>query len=202
MLAKNFKEMTDWIKRFAHHRYAALILFFYSVVQSLVIPIPVDVMLVPMALGYPKRAFFFATIGSIGSTIGGLIGYGIGYLAFHTVAEPILNWLCQYLPSSCPEIILPGLQNLFKEYGIWVVALSSFAPLIPYRFTILAAGLGHMAIVPFLVVSFVVHWIRYGLVSWLSVKYGKQALQLIKKKVSLAVLVSFLVALALYFIIL
>jgi membrane protein YqaA with SNARE-associated domain len=200
MLARNFKKITDLIKRFAHHQLAPLFLFIYSVLESLIIPIPADMMLVPMTLGYPKRGFMFATIAALGSTVGGLLGYGIGYLAFHTIAEPALNWLCQYLPNSCPEIVLPGLQSLFKQYGVWVVALSSFAPLVPYRFTILAAGLGHMALFPFLLVSFLVHWARYMLVTWLVAKYGKQALTFIKKKVSILALVAFLIALVVYFI--
>jgi membrane protein YqaA with SNARE-associated domain len=200
MLAKNFRKMTELIRRFANHRFAAVWLFLYSIAESIIIPIPADVMLVPMALGNRKKAFFFASIAALGSTIGGLIGYSIGFLAFHTIAEPVLNWLCQYWPNSCPEIVLPWLKQLFVQYGMLVIAVSSFAPLIPYRFAILAAGLGHMALIPFVLVSFFVHWARYAFVSWLVLRYGRAALQFIQKKVSLAVLVLFLIVLALYFI--
>lgn len=180
-----FTKLTDFTRRFAHHPRAALWLFFYSVIESVFFPVPPDVLIVPLALANRKKALFFALIAAIGSVTGGLIGYAIGYVAFEPVAIPILNWTCQHFAGTCPETVLPKLQELFDKHGIWVIAVSAISPIIPYRFCILAAGLGHMALIPFIVVSFLAHWLRYSLVAWVVARYGPRAIGIATKSLPL-----------------
>ena len=180
-----FSKLTDFTRRFAQHPHAAIWLFFYSVIESVFFPVPPDVLLVPLALANRRKAIFFATVAAVGSVTGGVIGYGIGYWAFEPIAVPALNWLCQYFSETCPAEFLPMLENLFAQHGIWVIAVSAISPIIPYRFCILAAGLGHMPLIPFIVVSFLAHWLRYSVVSWTVARYGKQAIGLATKSIPL-----------------
>lgn len=191
-----FEKLTRFTQSFAHHRHASLWLFFYAVIESVFFPIPPDVLLVPLALANPRKAIWFATIAATGSMAGGVIGYYIGYWAFEPIAMPVLTWGCEYSQTACPETLLPRLENLFSEYGVLVLAMSAFSPIIPYRFTILAAGLGQMAIVPFIIVSFVVHWARYALLSWLMASFGTKAYAFVRDRLPMMFAAASMVALA------
>lgn len=186
MVMTMFAKLTAFTQKFAYHRHASGWLFFYAVIESVFFPIPPDVLLIPLALANPRRALWFATIAALGSVAGGVIGYYIGHFAFEPIVLPLLNWGCTYSASVCPDTLMPQLTSLFQEHGLWVVAMSAFSPIIPYRFTILAAGLGHMAIVPFILVSFAVHWLRYGLLSWLMAQYGVKAYTFVKQRLPMA----------------
>lgn len=177
-----FEKLTAFTQRFANHPHAAVWLFFYAVIESVFFPVPPDVLLIPLALANPRKALRFAAIAAFGSMVGGVIGYGIGYYLFEPVAKPLLEWGCGYSATVCPDVIIPRVESMFSEYGIWVVAMSAFSPIIPYRFTILAAGLGQMALVPFIIVSFVVHFARYALLSWMMAEYGTKALAFVKNR--------------------
>ena len=184
MLAQMFSKLTDFTRRFAYHRHAAPWLFFYSVIESVFFPVPPDVLLVPLALANRNKALFFALIAAIGSVTGGVVGYAIGYWAFDYIV-PILNWSCKHFAETCPETFLPQLKALFAKHGVWVIAVSAISPIIPYRFCILAAGLGHMPLIPFIVISFLAHWLRYSLVSWTVAHYGPQAIGIATRRLPL-----------------
>jgi membrane protein YqaA with SNARE-associated domain len=182
MLASFFTRLTVATERFARHRHAVLWLFFYAVIESVFFPVPPEVLLIPLALARPERAWRYAGIAAVGSAVGGLVGYGIGRFAFEPVALPLLNWLCAYDARACAEVFLPKLQALFDAHGPWVVGVSAMSPVIPYRFTILAAGLGHMNVLWFAVISVVVHFARYALVTYLVAHYGAQAVHFVRTR--------------------
>ncbi|MDB5477654.1 MAG: cytochrome [Alphaproteobacteria bacterium] len=192
------EKLTEYMRRFAHHPYAAIWLFLYAVIESVIFPVPPDVLLVPLALANPNRAVFFATIAAIGSVVGGMAGYAIGYFAFEPIALPVLRWMCQYSTTACPETFVPMLERLFEKHGVWVVGVSAMSPVIPYRFTILAAGLAHMALVPFIIVSLLAHWLRYALVSVLTARLGPAAIGLVSKRLPLAFAATGAIALVIY----
>jgi membrane protein YqaA with SNARE-associated domain len=195
-----FKRLTEYTRRFAHHRHAEGWLLFYAIIESFFFPVPPDVLLVVLALSRPMRAQRFAFITAVGSVLGGVIGYVIGRYGFSLIAEPVLTWACTHDAQMCPATFLPWLQDLFARHGVWVIAVSALSPIIPYKLSILVAGLAHMAIVPFIVISFIVHWLRYAMVCFLMVRYGRKAadftqerLQLILTAAGAAVLVIYIV---------
>ncbi len=161
-------------------------MFAYAVVESQFLPIPPDVILIVLALVRGKQAQRFALITAIGSVLGGIVGYMIGRYAFQPVAVPILNWFCD-APTDlvCPDVFVPKLKKLFAEDGSWVIAASAISAIIPYKFTILAAGVAQMALTPFIIVSFVVHWFRYALVSFLVARYGQRMVHLVRDQLPL-----------------
>jgi membrane protein YqaA with SNARE-associated domain len=172
-----FKKVTAWADKIAHSPRTQWGLFVYCVLESVFIPVPPDVILVPLGLSRPKKALYFASLAAVGSVVGGVMGYCIGRFAFEPIAMPIL----EYFNAAD---VLPKMQALFEEYGIWVVGVSALSPLIPYRFTILAAGMGHMAFVPFVLMSLAMHWIRYSLVTCIAARYGKKTSTVIQKRLN------------------
>ena len=193
-----FEKLTRFTENFAYHRHAPFWLFFYAVIESIIFPIPPDVLLIALTLGRPKRGQGFAVIAAVGSVVGGLIGYLLGRYAFDPVIAPILEYLCFYTSAVCPETFVPQLENLFLQHGFWIVAISAFSPIIPYRLTILVAGMAQMPLVPFLLVSFVVHWLRYAIVCGLVKQYGQKAVTIIQKRLSWIFMGGGALALAIY----
>ena len=122
-------------------------------------PIPPDVMLAPMALSQPEKAWRFALVTTVASVIGGILGYILGYFAFESFIQPLVVEMGYQSKLNQASL-------WFEEYGVWVVFLAGFSP-IPYKVFTISAGFLHMAIVPFIVAS----GLRFFLVAAL-MKYG------------------------------
>lgn len=121
-------------------------------------------MLAPMALSQPRKAWRFATITSIGSLAGGIVGYLLGATLFDPVVAPLIE---QMGYQTKFELIL----GWFNEWGIWVVFLAGFSP-IPYKLFTVSAGMLQMAFLPFFFASAVSRSLRFFLVAGLIKRYG------------------------------
>ena len=87
------QRLYDWTLSLAEHRHALLVLALVSFLESSVFPIPPDILMIPMIIARPSRAFLIATVALVSSVLGGLLGYAIGALAFDALGEPILRAL-------------------------------------------------------------------------------------------------------------
>lgn len=157
-----FTRLYDLSLRGARHRHAPRYLAGLSFAESSFFPIPPDVMLMPMALAQPQRAWYFAALTTLASVIGGLAGYAIGYFALDWVA-PLIGeggrWAGGYNRAS----------TWFQEWGFWAVLLAGFSP-IPYKVFTISAGALSMAFLPFVVASAIGRGARFflvaGLLAW------------------------------------
>nr|WP_207161116.1 YqaA family protein [Halorhodospira halophila] len=153
--------MYSWTVRWAGHRRAPWALGGLSVAESSVFPIPPDVLLAPMALARPNRAASFALIATVGSVLGGLIGYALGYFALYLV-EP-------WIEAADYEQAYRTAVEWFREWGFWVVLVAGFSP-IPYKVFTVAAGATGVALLPFIIASLLGRGARFflvaGLVAW------------------------------------
>jgi len=140
----------------AAHPHAPRYLAGLSFAESSFFPVPPDVMLAPMALARPERAWSYAWITTLASVIGGLVGYLIGYFALEWV-EPLIRdagYWDGYMRA----------RAWFDEWGFWAVFLAGFSP-IPYKVFTIAAGVLAMFLPLFLVASLVGRAGRFFLVS-------------------------------------
>lgn len=163
-----FSHLYDVVMRWSRHRHAPWYLAANSVAESVFWPIPPDVMLAPMCLAKPERAWTFALIASLASAFGGLIGYILGFWLFDLLVEP--------------AIIAMKYQTQFAQIKIWfeqwdfgVVFLAGFSP-IPYKLFTVAAGVMHMALVPFMIASIISRSARFFLVAGL-MKWGGERME-------------------------
>ncbi|MES9851656.1 MAG: YqaA family protein [Candidatus Thiodiazotropha sp. L084R] len=127
-----------------------------SFAESSFFPIPPDVMLAPMSMAEPSRAWFYAGLTTLASVVGGVFGYFIGVFAFDFV-EPLLHdwgYWEGYLAA----------KDWFGRWGIWAVLLAGFSP-IPYKIFTITAGVVAMALVPFLIASSIGRGARFFLVA-------------------------------------
>ena len=129
----------------AKHRHAERYLAGMSFAESVFFPVPPDVMLAPMSLAQPDKAWRFASFTTIASVIGGILGYLLGFWLFEPVVEPLIaqmGWQAKFDTAL----------SWFENYGVWVVFLAGFSP-IPYKVFTIGAGLMQMAFLPFLIAS-------------------------------------------------
>lgn len=161
-----FKKMYDAVLGWSAHRNAPAYLAGVSFAESSVFPIPPDVMLIPMILTKPFKAWEYAAITIIASILGGIFGYILGYFAFEWVGQPIIN-LFGYQEAYATVV------QWFDIYGFWVVLLAGFTP-VPYKIFTLAAGASQMALIPFTFASIIGRSIRFLMVVWLVKAFGKR----------------------------
>ncbi|RUO65505.1 membrane protein YqaA, SNARE-associated domain [Pseudidiomarina planktonica] len=156
---KVFSALYDKVLGWTQHRRAPAILAGLSFSESVIFPIPPDVMLAPMAMMQPKRAWYFAAITTIFSVLGALVGYALGYLAFDTLVMPMIEW-------AGYEAKLAVVQQWFDQWGFWIVFIAGFSP-IPYKLFTVSGGMLGIALIPFVIASLISRGLRFFLVAWL-----------------------------------
>ena len=153
-----FSVLYDRVLSWSRHRHAPRYLAGLSFAESSFFPIPPDVMLAPMALARPERAWFYAALTTITSVLGGLLGYLIGVFAFEMV-EPLLH------QAGYWEAYLRA-GEWFGVWGFWAIFLAGFSP-IPYKVFTISAGVVSMALLPFVLASLIGRGARFFLVAGL-----------------------------------
>ena len=151
-----FSSLYMRVMRWAQHRHAPRYLAALSFAESSFFPIPPDVMLAPMALARPERAWQFALLTTLMSVLGGLFGYIIGYFLFEQI-EPLLHQWGYWERYQTVE-------GWFDTWGFWAIFLAGFSP-IPYKLFTIGAGTLAMALLPFVLASLIGRGIRFWLVA-------------------------------------
>ena len=162
-----FGPLYDRVLDWSRHRHAERYLAALSFAESSFFPIPVDVMLAPMALADRERAWRFATVATIFSVLGGVAGYAIGYGAFEVI-EP---WLAGTKYWSDYE----ASREWLDKFGFWVIFIAGFSPL-PYKVFTIAAGVAVINFPVFVIGSLVGRAGRFFLVAGL-IKLGGEKLE-------------------------
>ncbi len=169
-----FSKLYARVMQWARHRHAPIYLAGLSFAESSFFPVPPDVMLAPMALAQPKRAWLYAALTTAMSVIGGMAGYLIGWLAFDLVA-PLLQsagYWNQYLQ----------VRDWFAHWGFWAIFVAGFSP-IPYKLFTIAAGVIEMPFLPFVFASAIGRGARFFLVAGLMARGGASMEQVLHRYV-------------------
>lgn len=155
---KLFHSLYQRVMGWAGHKRAPAYLSALSFAESSFFPIPPDVMLAPMALRVPQRAFWFAFLTTLFSVLGGLAGYAIGYFAFDSLSawlESSKYW-GEYLHA----------RDWFTQWGVWIIFIAGFSP-IPYKLFTITAGVMVQPLLPFVIASLIGRGSRFFLVAGL-----------------------------------
>lgn len=167
-----FTRLYELAMKWSEHRYAPRYLAGMSFAESSFFPVPVDIMLAPMALAKPEKAWHFAFIATLFSVLGGVLGFAAGYFAMDLL-EPWIETFGYW--DKYQEIIL-----LFKEWGIWIVFIAGVSP-IPYKLFTITAGALSMALLPFILISIVARAVRFYAVSGLMLWGGERMERKLRK---------------------
>jgi membrane protein YqaA with SNARE-associated domain len=152
-------------------------LFAIAFAEASFFPIPPDVLLIPMALARPGRAWRYAGICTVGSVIGGAFGYLIGYELFEQLAKPLLH-LYHY------DAAYENFKQTFAEWGLWVILIKGLTP-IPYKIVTIASGAAAFNFPLFMVASAVTRGGRFFLVATLLHYFGDHVRVFIDRRLGL-----------------
>jgi membrane protein YqaA with SNARE-associated domain len=162
MLRRLYDLCMEWISG----RHGEWILFLIAFVESSFFPLPPDVFLIAMCVAIPTKSFRYAAICSVGSVLGGALGYGLGFWFMDGIGMSIIDW---YGLSERYGLV----QQYFKQYDVWIVGTAGFTP-IPYKLFTITAGFVHSNFFTFMLVSLVARSARFFLVAGLIWKFGPQ----------------------------
>ena len=171
------RRLYDWTMRMAADKRAPWALAIVSFVESSFFQIPPDVMLVPMVLSRREKAWWYATIATVASVIGGVLGYAIGYYLYDAVGLPILKFYGN-------EHALDGFKAFVRDYGVPAVIIKGMTP-IPYKVVTIAAGVGQMNLLAFIGASIVARALRFYLVAGLLYFVGEPIRAFIETRLAL-----------------
>lgn len=191
------RRMYDWCIDAAHKPYALWILGIVSFAESSFFPVPPDVMLIPMALARPQKAWLYAGICTLTSVAGGVVGYLIGHLLYDSVGQ----WVIQFYGyGDKVEAFRAG----YAEYGAWIILLKGLTP-IPYKLVTITSGFANYNIWMFIALSLVARGARFYVVAILMNRYGVWIRETIEKRLGLwvglavgLVVIGFIVAFRLF----
>lgn len=162
--------MYDWVLSFANRPGATIALFWISFAESSFFPIPPDVLLAPLCLGNREKSLWFAAVTTLGSVLGGLAGYAIGY------------WVIDYatmIPGITSEKI-DHLAGLFQQNGQWYVLIAALTP-IPFKLLTITAGFAKMSIPVFVIACVIGRAARFFMVAAIIRVIGPSAMPFIDK---------------------
>jgi membrane protein YqaA with SNARE-associated domain len=168
------RRLYDWCIAAADKPYATWLLGIVSFVESSFFPVPPDAMLIPMALARPERAWYYATVCTITSVAGGVLGYLIGAALY----DPIGLWLLRFYGLTDK---VEAFRDAYAQWGTWIILIKGVTP-IPYKLVTIASGFAGYSFLMFVLLSFVARGMRFYLVAFLLNRYGPQARAMIEER--------------------
>lgn len=159
------RALYEWTMDLAAHKHARWGLALISFVESSVFPIPPDIILIPMVLAQRAMAWVYATICTLSSVAGGVMGYAIGYFLFDTVGTAILDFYGKAEEFST-------FQAQYNEWGVWIVLIAGLTPF-PYKIITIASGVTALNFPVFIVASLIARGIRFFAVAALLWYFGE-----------------------------
>ncbi|ETX14291.1 cytochrome B561 [Roseivivax halodurans JCM 10272] len=170
----------------AEHPHALWLLAFVSFIESSVFPIPPDVMMIPMILAAPRRAWLIAGIATASSVAGALLGYAIGFFAYDQIGAPILEALGK-------GDKMDAFNGRFQDWGIWAVLIAGITPF-PFKVITIMSGWSAFPLIPFILSAIAARALRFFVVAGLLYAFGAPIRDFIERRLGL-VFTAFCVAL-------
>ena len=167
----------DWMLDLAARPNAMVFLAIVAFAESSFFPIPPDIMLIPMVLAMPQKAWRIAGVATVASVVGGCFGYSIGIFFFDLIAKPILNFY-GYMQQ------FDVFKDYYHEWGAWIVFGAGITPF-PYKVITIASGVVHLDLITFTIASVIARGMRFYLVAWLLKKYGEPMKEFIEKNLGI-----------------
>lgn len=167
------RQMYDQVMRWADHRYGVAALGFFSAIEAIFFPVPVDPLLLAMGTAKPRRAIWFGLVATFFSVLGGFLGYLLGYWFWDVTQEFFLTYV-----FSVEKFDL--VMAKFNENAFMAIFLAGLTP-IPYKVFTVAAGVAHLDLAAFFLGSALGRSLRFLLIGTLLFFFGPQIRTYVEK---------------------
>ncbi len=171
------RALYDWTISLAEHPRALWALAIVAFVESSVFPIPPDLLMIPMIIATPRRAFLIAAVAMVSSVLGGMLGYYIGWGLFESVGKPVLEF---YGKTDAFEIF----RERYNEYGAWAVLIAGVTPF-PYKVITILSGSTGLSLPIFIISSIIARGLRFFVIAALLWKFGSPIRDFIERRLGL-----------------
>ena len=178
-IAPMLKRIYDWCVEAADKRYALWILGAVAFAESSFFPVPPDIMLAPMSLAQPKRAWLYAAVCTVASVLGGILGYAIGALLYDSVG----HWLITLYGLGDK---VEAFRASYAEWGALIILAKGVTP-IPYKLVTITSGFAGYNLLLFVLFSIITRGGRFFIAAVLFNRYGDWIKVRIEKHLGLAV---------------
>jgi membrane protein YqaA with SNARE-associated domain len=159
------KRLYQWTLKLAEKPRAAWALGTISFAESSFFPIPPDVILVPMTLAKPEKAWFYAGVCTITSVLGGLVGYAIGALLYDSLGGWIIN--AYGYGTKVDEF-----RAMYAQWGAWIILLKGLTP-IPYKLVTITSGFAGYDLLWFTLLSLLTRGLRFFVLAGILNRFGE-----------------------------
>lgn len=171
------RRLYDWTMSMADHPRALWVLALVSFIESSVFPIPPDVLMIPMILAAPRRAWLIAGVCLVSSVLGGMLGYAIGAFAYDSIGQPVLEALGK-------GDSMAAFNQRFNDVGFWAVLVAGLTPF-PYKVITIMSGWTAMPLGTFIVTSILARGLRFFIVAALLWQFGAPIRDFIERRLGL-----------------
>ena len=182
-----------WTLGLAQHPRALWALAIVAFVESSVFPIPPDILMIPMIIARPNRAFLIAAVALVASVLGGVLGYAIGAFAYETLGQPILAALGK--GDAMAEF-----STRFNDMGFWAVLAAGVTPF-PYKVITIMSGWTAMPLGTFILTSILARGLRFFVVAGLLWAFGAPIRDFIERRLGLMFTLFFLLLIGGFFLV-
>jgi len=158
------RRLYDWCIAAADKPHALWIMAMISFAESSFFPVPPDIMLIPMSLARPQKAWLYAFVCTVTSVAGGVVGYAIGALLYDSIGK----WLIGLYGYGDQ---VATFRAAYADYGAWIIVLKGLTP-IPYKVVTITSGFADYNIWLFVLFSFIARGGRFFIVAVLLTLYG------------------------------
>jgi membrane protein YqaA with SNARE-associated domain len=186
------RKVYDWCIAAAYKPYALWLMGLVSFVESSFFPIPPDTMLIPMSLARPDKAWSYATVCTITSVAGGVLGYAIGAYLYDTVG----HWLIALYGYGDK---VEAFREAYARWGTVIILLKGLTP-IPYKIVTITSGFAGYNIWLFIILSIITRGARFYIEAIVLNRWGDWIRERIERHLTLFVIL-FLVVLVLGFVV-
>ena len=171
------KCLYNWTMGLAQSRHALWALAIVAFVESCFFPIPPDVLMIPIIIARPSKAFLIAGIATVASVLGGLLGYYIGYALFELAGQPIFDFYGK--GDAVAEF-----SARYNEHGAWAVLIAGVTPF-PFKVITIMSGVTQLSLPVFIVSAILARALRFFFVATLLWKFGAPIRGFMEKRLGL-----------------
>jgi membrane protein YqaA with SNARE-associated domain len=167
------KKLYDWVLHWAETPYGVPVLFLLAFAESSFFPVPPDILLIALSLSINRKAFYYALICTVGSVLGGIVGYYIGMYGYEAIGKPIVDFYHG-------QDVMNAIKLKYDQYGFLGILIAAITP-IPYKVFTIASGVFNFDFLLFVLASIIGRSLRFFVVAGLIWKFGHPIREFIDK---------------------